>query len=167
MLRSGRDRLSGGIEVDETYIGGEKPGKRGRGAEGKALVVIAAQVENTRIGRIRLKLVPDASGQSLEGAVQQMVQEGSVIRTDGWKGYNNLEDLGYEHEIVYQEADVGDNLLLPRCHKVASLLKRWLLGTHQGGTSPHFSYAPLGGDNQGHPAAPSHRWYRIATSTCA
>lgn len=141
MVRSGRDRLSGVIEVDETYIGGEKPGKRGRGAEGKALVLIAAQVEDTRIGRIRLRRVPDASGQSLEGAVQQVAKEGSVIRTDGWKGYNNLEDLGYEHEIVYQEADVGDNLLLPRCHKLASLLKRWLLGTHQGGISlDHLEY---------------------------
>jgi len=141
MVRSGRDRLSGVIEVDETYIGGEKPGKRGRGAEGKALVVIAAQVEDTRIGRIRLNRVPDASGPSLEGAVQKMAQEGSIIRTDGWTGYNNLEDLGYEHEIVYQEADIGDNLLLPRCHKVASLLKRWLLGTHQGGISlDHLEY---------------------------
>lgn len=141
MVRSGRDRLSGTIEVDETYIGGEKHGKRGRGAEGKALVVIAAQLDDTRIGRIRLKRIPDASGPSLEGAVEHMTQEGSVIRTDGWTGYNNLKDLGYKHEIVCKEADVGYNLLLPHCHKVASLLKRWLLGTHQGGIShDHLEY---------------------------
>ena len=83
MVRSGRDRLSGVIEVDEMYIGGEKQGKRGRGAEGKVLVVIAAQLDGTHIGRIRLKRVSDASGPSLENAVQQMTQEGSVIRTDG------------------------------------------------------------------------------------
>ncbi len=83
----------------------------------------------------------DASGPSLEVAIQQIAKEGNVIRTDVWIGYNNLEDLGYEHEIVYQEADVGDNLLLPRCQKVASLLKRWLLGTYQGGISlDHLEY---------------------------
>lgn len=141
MVRYGRDRLLGVIEVDEMYIGGEKQGKRGRGAEGKALVVIAAQLDGTRIGRIRLKRVSDASGPILENAVQQMTQEGSVIRTDGWLGYSNLENLGYEHEIVCKDADVGNNLLLPRCHKIASLIKRWLLGTHQGGISNnHLDY---------------------------
>lgn len=140
MVRPGRDRLSGVIEVDETYIGGEKRGKRGRGALGKALVVIAAQVDGKRIGRIRLKRVANASGASLEEAVQQAAETGSVIRTDGWSGYSRLDDLGYDHEIVRQEADIGENLL-PRCNRVAALLKRWLTGTHQGGVShEHLDY---------------------------
>ncbi|MBA7698562.1 hypothetical protein ES703_107240 [subsurface metagenome] len=90
MFRPGRERLSGVIEVDETYVGGEKPGKRVRGAEGKALVVISSQEDVNRIGRIRIQRVLDASGRSLEGAVQQAVEPGSVIRTDGWKGYNGI-----------------------------------------------------------------------------
>jgi len=140
MVRHGRDRLCGTVEVDETYIGGEKPGKRGRGAAGKALVVIAAQKDGRRIGRIRLRRVPDASGDSLEEAVQQAVEPGSVVRTDGWTGYNGLKALGYSHVIARTEAAVGESLL-PLCHRVASLLKRWLLGTHQGAVShEHLDY---------------------------
>jgi transposase-like protein len=140
MVRPGRDRLSGNIQVDEIYIGGEKPGKRGRGAEGKALVVIAAQIDGRRIGRIRLTQVPDASAMSLEATIEKAVEPGSVVSTDGWGGYNNLGKLGYIHEIMRKEVDVGENLL-PYCNRVASLLKRWLLGTHQGAVShQHLDY---------------------------
>ena len=140
MVTPGRNRLSGIIEVDESYIGGKKPGKRGRGAEGKALIVIAAEIKGSRIGRIRLKRIPDASADSLEEAITKAVIEGSIIRTDEWKGYWQLKSFGYVHEIVRKEADVGENLL-PSCHRVASLLKRWLMGTHQGAVShDHLDY---------------------------
>ncbi len=140
MVRPGRDRLAGTVEVDETYVGGEKPGKRGRGAAGKALVLIAAQMNDNSIGRIRLRRIRDASAASLDPAVQEAVESGSVVRTDGWGGYNNLRALGYMREIVRKDADVGDNLL-PGCNRVASLLKRWLLGTHQGAVShEHLEY---------------------------
>jgi predicted RNA-binding Zn-ribbon protein involved in translation (DUF1610 family) len=95
MIRPGRDRLSGTIQVDETYIGGEKPGKRGRGAEGKSLVIIAAQEDGKATGRIRLMQIPDASGENLEAAVQATVNLGAVVKTDGWRGYNGLKSLGY------------------------------------------------------------------------
>jgi transposase-like protein len=131
MVRPDRDRLSGTVEVDETYVGGEKAGKRGRGAAGKALVVVAAQEDGRRIGRIRLQRVPDASGESLEGAIEKMLAQGSTVKTDGWKGYPGLEKLGYRHRVIREEASVGENLL-PLANRVASLLKRWLLGTHQG-----------------------------------
>ena len=140
MVRPGRDRLTGTIEVDEIYIGGQKAGKRGRGAEGKALVVIAAQMDGKRIGRIRLQRVADASAASLEPAIEQAATPGSEIRTDEWNGYNRLNQLGYLHEIVRKDANVGDNLL-PHCNRVAALLKRWLLGTHQGAVShEHLDY---------------------------
>ncbi len=140
MVRPGRDRLAGIVQVDESYIGGEKPGKRGRGAAGKALVVIAAQVDGTRIGRIRLRQVADASAASLEPAVEQAVEPEAVVRTDGWSGYSQLKRLGYVHEVVRKHAEVGDDLL-PFCHQVAGLLKRWLLGTHQGAVShEHLDY---------------------------
>lgn len=140
MVRPGRDRLSGIVEVDESYIGGKKAGKRGRGAAGKALVVIAAQLDGSGIGRIRLRQVPDASAESLESAIEQAIEAGSKVRTDRWKGYNRLNRLGYIHEVVREEADVGDNLL-PSCHRTAGLLKRWLLGTHQGAVSgEHLDY---------------------------
>lgn len=140
MVTPGRDRLAGTVEVDETYMGGERPGKRGRGAAGKTLVLIAAEVSGTRMGRIRLRRVMDASAASLEGAVQEAIDPGNVIRTDGWRGYSRLNLLGYAHEVVRKDADVGENLL-PSCHRVAGLLKRWLMGTHQGAVSPeHLDY---------------------------
>ena len=140
MVRPGRDRLSGSVQVDETYIGGEKPGKRGRGAEGKTLVIIAAQEDGKATGRIRLKQVADASGKSLEAAVKDTIEPGTVVKTDGWPGYNGLRSLGYKHKVIRKTADVGENLL-PLCHREASLIKRWLAGTHQGAVShEHLAY---------------------------
>lgn len=140
MVRPGRDRLSGTIQVDEMYIGGEKPGKRGRGAEGKTLVLIAAQEDGKITGRIRLKQRADASAESLEGAVQETVEQGAAVKTDDWNGYNGLKSLGYRHRIVRKTATIGDNLL-PLCHREASLITRWLTGTHQGAVShEHLGY---------------------------
>ena len=140
MVRPGRDRLSGSVQVDETYIGGEKPGKRGRGAEGKTLVIIAAQEDGKATGRIRLEQVADASGKSLEAAVQDTIKPGTVVKTDGWRGYNGLRCLGYKHKVIRKTADVGENLL-PLCHREAGLIKRWLAGTHQGAVShEHLAY---------------------------
>jgi transposase-like protein len=128
------------VEVDETYIGGSKPGKRGRGAAGKILVLVAAQEDGDRIGRIRLRRIPDASGESLGGAVQEMVVPGSIVRTDDWAGYRGLDRLGYTHEVIRQDASIGENLL-PLANRVISLLKRWLLGTHQGAVqTSHLDY---------------------------
>lgn len=140
MVRPGRDRLAGIIEVDETYIGGKKAGRRGRGAEGKELVLIAAQIDGKKIGRIRLQRIPDASGSSLENAIKNHIEPGSIVQTDGWQGYNGIGGQGYLQEVVRDESNVGENLL-PKAHLVASLLKRWLLGTYQGAVSPaHLDY---------------------------
>ena len=140
MVRPGRDRLTGAVEVDEIFIGGERPGKRGRGAAGKALVVLAVQETEQGIGRIRMRPVADATGESLEPAVWEMVEPGSLVRTDGWRGYKGLSELGYEHDVVRKTPELGANLL-PRVNRVASLLKRWLLGTHQGAVQhSHLEY---------------------------
>ncbi|NBT56894.1 MAG: IS1595 family transposase [Betaproteobacteria bacterium] len=140
MVRPGRDRLAGSVEVDEVYVGGERPGKRGRGAAGKALVLIAAQTDGSRIGRIRMARVADASQRVLTLAVQGMVEPKAQVLTDGWDGYGLLADAGYEHLIVRKDAIVGKNLL-PRANRVAALLQRWLLGTHQGAVAhSHLDY---------------------------
>lgn len=140
MVRPGRDRLSGTVEVDETYIGGERPGRRGRGAAGKVLVVVGVEVKDSKVGRIRLSRIPDASGRSLTAAVKAATEPGSIIRTDGWRGYRDLSKNGYVHEVVRDEGDVGGNLL-PRINRVVALLKRWLLGTYQGAVRPsHLDY---------------------------
>ena len=141
MVRPGRDRLSGAVEVDEVYVGGERPDKRGRGAAGKSTVVVAAEEDGAGIGRIRLQRVANTSGQSLCGAVEQCVAPGSLVHTDGLSSYNGLAALGYRHEVIRKgQGEVGENPL-PRVHRVASLLKRWILGTHQGAIQPsHLDY---------------------------
>lgn len=140
MVRPGRDRLSGIIEVDEAYIGGPESGKRGRGATGKALVVIATQKDGKRIGRIRLKHVPDASAKSLNNAVKNSIEPNSTVCTDDWNGYNQLSKLGYNHNVIRKASSVGKNLL-PSVNIVISLLKRWLLGIHQGAVKmSHLDY---------------------------
>jgi transposase-like protein len=130
MVRPGRGRLDGIVEVDETYWGGEETGAIGRGAEEKALIVVAAEEDGKGIGRIRLRMIPDASSASLHGFIQEAIAPGSTVRTDGWRGYLGLE--GYVHDRQIQRHQEEGEHLLPRVHRVIALLKRWLLGTHQG-----------------------------------
>jgi transposase-like protein/ribosomal protein L37AE/L43A len=140
MVRPGRERLSGTVEVDETYVGGAKAGKRGRGAAGKALVAIAVEDKEGDIGRVRLRRIPDASAKSLEPFILENVAPGSSVRTDGWGAYSFLPQKGFGHEVARQSAEVGDDLL-PLAHRLASLLKRWLVGTHQGAVrASHLDY---------------------------
>ena len=87
MVWSRRDRLTGVVKVDESYVRGEKPGKRGRKAEGKALVVVAVEDKSDKgTGRIRMAIVPEASARSLTPFVKASIREGSTVRTDGWHG---------------------------------------------------------------------------------
>lgn len=144
MVRPGRDRLHGIVEVDEAFIGGARPGKRGRGAAGKSLVLVAAEADGRKIGRkigrIRMVRISDASAANLLAAISQAIEPGAHIQTDGWKGYGGLGKLGYGHEIIHHTGEVGENLL-PRINLTISLLKRWLLGTHKGSVRPqHLDY---------------------------
>jgi transposase-like protein len=143
MVRPGRERLRGRVEVDETQVGTEEEGSSDDPVELKVLVVIAAEEDGRGIGRIRMARVPEASRAALHAFVQQSVEPGSVVHTDGLLAYRGLDRLGYEHEVTVlqgQEKDAAVRLL-PRVHRVASLLKRWLLGTHQGAVSPkHLDY---------------------------
>jgi len=144
MVRPGRSLLSGRVEVDETLVGGEEHGgKRGRGAGRKSIVVIAIEVHKPMgFGRVRMKRISDVSGDSLIPFVQSTVMPGSIVLTDSWGGYNALEQFDYIHEKVNLSAS-GDpaHVSLPGVHRVASLLKRWLLGTHQGAVSAkHLDY---------------------------
>jgi transposase-like protein len=136
MVRPGREQLSGTIEVDETFVGGREKGGHGGGRRAfgnKVAVAIAAEVRPKGIGRIRLAQIPDTTEKSLIGFVKRMIEPGSAIATDGWEAYSSLEEQGYLHwaRPIQKRGKTGVNLL-PRVHRVASLLKRWLLGMHQG-----------------------------------
>ena len=142
MVRPGRDRLFGRIEVDETYLGGLEEGVRGRQTFKKALIVVAAEEKGKAIGRIRMLRIPDASAISLRSFIVQAIEPGSIIVTDGWEGYRGLEAHGYSHEVrIAKGSKKLVTNLLPRVHRVVSLLKRWILGTHQGAvSSEHLDY---------------------------
>lgn len=142
MVRPGRDRLSGHVEVDETYWGSEEHGVRGRQTDSKSLIVIAAQEDGEGIGRIRMRRVPDASAESLMPFIEEAIEPGSVVHTDGWIGYLPLEGKGYRHRVTFLKGQKESaSEVMPRVHRVASLLKRWLLGTHQGAVSrEHLDY---------------------------
>ena len=134
MVRPGRDHLAGEIEADETYVGGPEEGKRGRAVESKAIVAVAAEQRGRGIGRIRLRRVKDVSAESLLAFLQEAVEPGAKIHTDGWRGYAGLPAAGYRHQVtVISGGSEPAHEVMPRVHKVAALLKRWLLGTLQGG----------------------------------
>lgn len=129
MVRPGRDGLRGTVEVDETYWGGNEEGASGRFTVTKALILVAAEVDGAGIGRVRLQRVQDASRGSLHGFIGHCVEAGSTVRTDGLPAYLGLK--GYVHDRQIQRSQPEDHLL-PRVHRVVSLFKRWMLGTHQG-----------------------------------
>ncbi len=137
MVRPGRDRLSGEVEVDESYLGGVAPGKPGRGAEKKAIVAVAVEKRGRGMGRIRLARIPDTSADSLLPVIEEVIEPGSVVSTDGHLGYKPLAAAGYSHDrrSIQASGDPG-HVAMPRVHRVSSLLKRWLLGTHQGAVRP-------------------------------
>jgi len=136
MVCPGRELLSGAVEVDETLIGGVKPGRPGRSLDGKALVVIAVECHDHGPGRIRLGRIPNASADVLSDFVLDYVARGSEVRTDAWNGYNDIGRYQFRH-VVTNVKESGDpaHVAMPEVHRVASLLKRWLLGTHQGAVS--------------------------------
>lgn len=139
MVRPGRNRLAGRVEVDETYVGGAEEGVQGREMVGKALVAVAAEENGRGIGRIRLRRIADASAASREPFVEEAIEPGSLVHTDGWESYAGLKKKGYRHEVtVLRGKRRSASQLLPRVHRVASLLKRWLLGTHQGAVSHEY-----------------------------
>ena len=135
-IRSGREKLTGTVEVDDFVLGGKKSGKRGRGAEGKTIVLAAAEKHGRKLGRIRLQVSKDCSSDSLMPFIEHNIESGSHIITDGWKGYNPIACGNYSHHRVYWTKSADNSSVLPGVHIIASLLKRVMLGTFQGRFEP-------------------------------
>lgn len=144
MVRPGRDRLKGIVEVDETFIGGPRPGRAGRGALGKTLVAIAVERDGSRLARCRMQVIDDASVASLRPFLLDHVEAGTTVITDGWPSYPPAcaEDYTHQPEPV-APSGLHAHELLPGVHRVAALAQRWLLGTHQGGIKPGHPQAYL------------------------
>lgn len=132
-----KERLSGVVEVDETYFGGPQSGARGRGALGKTIVVIAVEhADGDALGRTRMKVIPDTKSATLAGFLATCVTPGSEVNTDGLRAYAKAT-AGYRHRVhVVSRSGHQAHELLPAIHRVASLTKRWISATHQGGIQP-------------------------------
>lgn len=132
MVMPNRKKLSGTVEIDECYIGGEYVGKSGRGSENKTLVAVAVELNGKKLGRLRLEVIKDASAESFTSFITENIERGSTLITDAWSGLSGVEAEGYERIIYKQSVAVTEDEKLPHVHLIISLLKRWLLGTHQG-----------------------------------
>lgn len=137
MVAPNREPLRGVIEVDETYVGAPKPGKRGRGAAGKSLVVGAVEDRGEVAGRVRLQIIPNFTGETLAAFVEANVEHGATIKTDGLEGYESLDKKHYRHLPRIQGCGTGASVWLPHIHRVFSNLKTWLRGTHHGVDPKH------------------------------
>jgi len=131
MILNGRNKLQGTVEVDEVFLGGKVIGKRGRGAEGKSIIAVAIEINGKKTCRMKLDKIPKATSETLSGFIENDIEKSSKIIFDAWTGYTGLDKLGYEYEIQNSSVKDGDEEILPNVHRIASLLKRWLLGTHQ------------------------------------
>lgn len=132
---AGQEKLSGRVEVDETVLGGPKPGKRGRGAAGKVWVAVAVELKEPKgFGRVRLRVIPDTgSAKSIRAFLIECVEPGSEIVTDGAQYYAGATQGLYTlSKNNIKGSGLPANVTLPAVHRVASLLKRWLMGTYQG-----------------------------------
>lgn len=139
MTKTSPDMLSGVVEVDESYIGGVSPGKRGRGTD-KAIQAIAVErlgygkkSKRVRLGGVRMRVISDTKRRTLEAFVTDVVAPGSSIHTDAKKEYGQLDRHGYRHVVMRKDSPDPAHINMPGVHRVASLVKRWVLGTHLGG----------------------------------
>ena len=135
LIPPGRERLGGAVEVDETTFGGEEAGLAGGRARGEKKMLVGVAVERTEpkgFGRCRLAQIADASAASLRAFLTDNVEPGARVTTDGWQPYRPATQGLYVHERLPGAQRERAHELLPSVHKVSSLAKRWLLGTHQG-----------------------------------
>lgn len=133
-----REALSGQVEADEFYLGGERSGKRGRGADHKCKVAIAVERQGRKLGRLRMQVIEDCSAGQLIPFVKSNIALGSQVLTDGWKGYNGLEEAGYGHHKILSAKVDDKESVLQGVHLVVSLVKRVILGTFQGRFDGHY-----------------------------
>ena len=136
MVNPEREKLKGIVEVDEAYVGGRDTGSiRAPNPDSKkAIVIIAVELlEPKGFGRVRIRKIANASKECIEQFISETIEPGSIVRTDGSQAYSSIYKLGYTRDKLVQLGSVTPaHVSLPGVHRVASLLKRWLLGTHQG-----------------------------------
>ena len=145
MVRSDRTKLSGVVEMDDFYIGGEEhDGSTGRGTGNKTTVIVALELKpSNKLGRVRLSVIPAVTKEAIEKFTKENVEQGTEIITDGFSSYSFLSTVGYGHKVYIQKTAKTEDEKLPHVHLIISLVKRWVLGTHQGAVSEKHMQAYL------------------------
>ena len=140
-VNANRTKLHGRVEIDEAWIGGVQAGATGRTRHGRnaALVVLALEVGDSFPGRLRTRLVPDDTADSLVGFVSDVVEVGATVITDGWTGYLALPEAGFIHERIIEGRGEGFIDSVPHLHHTVGNLKAWLAGTHKGVSRHHLT----------------------------
>jgi transposase-like protein len=143
MVRPGRDKLKGQVEVDETFLAigdRQKPivAEARKSRTRKVLVVLAVEILQPKgFGRIRLRRIDDDSAACVIPFVQEVIEPAAQVRTDGSAAYRSLNELGYDHQrTVMLGSDVPAHVSMAGVHRLASLVQRWILGTHHGSVQP-------------------------------
>lgn len=134
--RDAQYKLAGLIEMDDTYVGAPKPGKRGRGAAGKAKVVVAVETPDDKPRFATMRIVPRVSGEEVQALVKERMVAQTVIRTDGWQGYSFLDDSPHRHQWV-QGSGPNAMKVLPWVHTLIANIKGNIRGVHHGVSQKH------------------------------
>jgi transposase-like protein len=138
MVAPERSRLTEEVEIDEFWLGGYEEGLRGSRERGKkALVGAAIEVRGAGSGRLRLQVLPDASGPTMRDFAIATTAKGAIVHTDGLQSYRVLAKHGYDHRRRPQGTAAPGEQLLPRAHRAISNLKAWMHGTHRGVSDEH------------------------------
>lgn len=143
MVRKDRDKLRGLVEVDETYIGAQESMETSRKRWKKQVVIIATETDGTRLGRIRMQRINITNTKNVTDFIVSNIEKKTKLITDGSKAYYRIKDHGYSHiakpgPYAGQKRKNKDDDMLPGAHRIASLLKRWILGTYQGRIDPKY-----------------------------
>jgi transposase-like protein len=134
----GKDKLTGVVELDETYLGGKDiAAHKGRSTQGnKAVVAGAVEIRKGHLGRVRLELQDGAEASDLEDFAVRNIEQHAIARTDGFASYGGLVKAGIGHQRVIVGRDPKQaSKLFPGIHRVFALLDRVLLGTFHGSVS--------------------------------
>jgi transposase-like protein len=143
MVCPDRQRLKGVVEVDETYLAitdrdAPVSASRRTSRTSKVLVAIAVEMLQPKgFGRIRLCRIDNDTDECVVPFVQSSVEPGAQVRTDGSAAYRSLSKLGYDHQrSVMLGSEVPAHVSMAGVHRVASLIKRWIVGTYHGSVQP-------------------------------
>jgi len=141
MVRPERDPLAGRVQIDDAWLGGHDPTMGESWKSAIVAVAVESDESGDDMGRVRLLDITNAAGHELLDFIRREVSPNAHVEVDSWQGYDVLRREGYRCEVISPADDPASPL--PRVRRVVGLVRRWLLGTHQGRLSRRYLQAYL------------------------